>query len=108
MHDLFAVQGGALDRRLKRNLATELAHRLLLAAGQLQYRPDHRQFDLTRPAAPLPESVPEPVQLLFHPQPEPEPIPPRPDKPHALRIWVRELSHRARKRLDEAYHRLAS
>jgi len=51
------------------------------------------------------------------PQPEPprlrlavdqDPISLKPDKPHALKIWMRHLSHRARTRLDEAYHRMAS
>ena len=52
--------------------------------------------------------VQSPEPLIYHPSPEPQPLPSSSDKPNVLKIWVRDLSHRARKRLDEAYHRLAS
>jgi hypothetical protein len=50
--------------------------------------------------------IPEPIKL--YPELVPDPMPPKPQKPHALRLWMRDLSNRAKRRLDEAYHRLAS
>jgi hypothetical protein len=63
------------------------------------------------PNAPPPleaEQDAPPDPLLLHPLVELDPLPPRPHKPHALRLWIRQMSSSARKRIDEAYHRLAS
>ena len=68
---------------------------------------------VVEPVTPEPEpaAAPEPMKFAIESVADLTdlpPIPPKPDKPHALRLWMRDLSSKARKRIDEAYHRLAS
>lgn len=113
-----AVTGGTshLDSKLAENLSEldQAEKDLRFYAALIGRRPTMNGSPQVI-AAPL--DVPPVTQSSIPPMPEPSPmklvidtdaLPSSPHKPHALRLWMRDLSHLARKRLDEAVHRLAS
>lgn len=74
-------------------------------AAIIGHRPQMDASAVVLPPA-VEEQLPEPI--LLHPPVNLNSPPPEPHKPHALRLWIRDMTSHARRRLDEAYHRLAS